>query len=150
MDEWIRLVTYLILDELIIPNSQLDVKNFFRARLFFQGEWIRLVIYLILDGLIILELEPHVKNFFLSSFLFLFQGEWIRLITNLILYGLIILYRNQLVKKKVLSFSFYFGMDFSVSECVDLFLSKKSLDVMASLSYNKTIKRQGWSLCSYP
>ena len=34
MDEWIRLVTYPILDELIIPNSQLGVKNFF------QDEWI--------------------------------------------------------------------------------------------------------------
>ena len=79
MDEWIRLVTYPILDELIIPNSQLDVKNFFRVRFFFS-----------------------------------------------------------------------FGMDFSVSECVDLFLSKKSLDFLVSLSYNKTIKRQGWSLCSYP
>ena len=54
MDEWIRLVTYPILDELIIPNSQLGVKNFFRARLFFQDEWIRLVTYLILDELIIL------------------------------------------------------------------------------------------------
>ena len=53
MDEWIRLVTYPILDELIIPNSQLGVKNFFRARLFFQDEWIRLVTYLILDELII-------------------------------------------------------------------------------------------------
>ena len=69
MDEWIRLVTYPILDELIIPNSQLGVKNFFRARLFFQGEWIRLVTYLILDELIILELEHLVKNFF--------QDEWI-------------------------------------------------------------------------
>ena len=28
---------------------------------------------------------------------------------------------DQLVKKKVLSFSFSFGMDFSVSECVDLY-----------------------------
>ena len=62
--EWVGLVTNLILDELIIPNSQLDVKNFFRARLFFQGEWIRLVTNLILYGLIILELEPNVKNFF--------------------------------------------------------------------------------------
>ena len=113
MDEWIRLVTYPILDELIIPNSQLGVKNFFRARLFFQDEWIGLV-------------------------------------TNLILYELIIAQPDQLVKKKILSFSFSFGMDFSVSECVDLFLSKKSLDFLASLSYNKTIKRQGWSLCSYP
>ena len=148
MDEWIRLVTYPILDEFIIPNSQLNVKNFFRARLFFQDEWIRLVTYPILDEFIILELEPHVKNFFRARFFF--QGEWVGLFTNLILYGLIILYLNQLVKKKILSFSFSFGMDFSVSECVDLFLSKKSLDFLASLSYNKTIKRQGWSLCSYP
>ena len=71
MDEWIRLVTYPILDELIIPNSQLGVKNFFLSSfLFFQGEWIRLITNLILDELIILELEPHVKNFFSSSSLF--------------------------------------------------------------------------------
>ena len=57
---------------------------------------------------------------------------------------------DRVVKKKFLSFSFSFGMDFSVAECVDLFLSKKSLDFLVSLSYNKTIKRQGWSLCSYP
>ena len=113
MAEWVRLVTYPILDEFIIPNSQLNVKNFLWARFFFQDELVGLV-------------------------------------TNLILYGLIILYLNQLVKEKVLPFSFYFGMDFSVSECVDLFLSKKYLDFLASLSYNKTIKRQGWSLCSYP
>ena len=107
---------FLILDELIIPNSQLDVKNFFE-----------------------------------SHFLFFFQGEWIGLVTNLILYAFIILILNHFVKKKVLSFSFFsFGMDFSVSECIDLFLSKKSLDFLVSLSYNKTIKRQGWSLCSYP
>ena len=70
MDEWIRLVTYPILDELIIPNSQLDVKNFFRARLFFQDEWIRLVTNRILYGLIIHEFEPHVKNFFRVRFFF--------------------------------------------------------------------------------
>ena len=52
--EWIGLVTYPILYGLIIPNSQLDVKNFFRAILSFcQCEWIGLVANLILDGLII-------------------------------------------------------------------------------------------------
>ena len=71
MDEWIRLVTYPILDELIIPNSQLGVKNFFRARLFFQDEWIRLVTYLILYELIIAQPGLLVKKKFLSfSFLF--------------------------------------------------------------------------------
>ena len=60
---------FLTLDEPIIPNSQLDVKNFFRARLFFfcQGEWIRLITNLILDGLIIAKTEPLVKNFFSAA-----------------------------------------------------------------------------------
>ena len=53
---------------------------------------------------------------------------------------------NQFVKKKVLSFSFSFGMDFSVSECVDLFLSKKSLDFLTSLSYNNDHKETGMVL----
>ena len=89
--EWIRLITYLILDELIIPNSQLVVKNFFRARLFFSvnanENW--LVTYPILDELIIPNSQLVVKNFFRA--LFFFQGEWIRLATYLILYWLIIL-----------------------------------------------------------
>ena len=130
----------------ILPNKLISSNSSFLF--YFQDEWIRLVTNIILYGLIIPEFEPHVKNFFRASLFF--QDEWVRLITNLILYGLIIPYLNQFVKKKVLSFSFSFGMDFSVSECVDLFLSKKSLDFLASLSYNKTIKRQGWSLCSYP
>ena len=42
---------FLILDELIIPNSQLDVKNFFELVSFFNVNG--LVIYPILDELII-------------------------------------------------------------------------------------------------
>ena len=77
-----------VLDGLIIPNSQLYVKNFFRVRLFYVNVN-GLVTYPILDEHIILELEPIVKNF-LDSFLFSFQCEWIRLVTNLILYESII------------------------------------------------------------
>ena len=128
------------------------VKNFFLTSIFFlfNANEIRLAIYPILDEPIISQANWFVKSFFLSSFLFFCQVEWIRLVTNLILYVLIIPNSQLGVKKKFLSFSFYFGMDFSVSKCVDLFLPKKSLDFLASLSYNKTIKRQGWSLCSYP
>lgn len=63
---------FLALCELIIPNSQLYVKNFLSSSLFyFQDEWIGLVTYPILDELIILELELDVKNFFRVSLFFL-------------------------------------------------------------------------------
>ena len=126
------------------------VKNFFLVSLFFlfNANEIRLAIYPILDEPILSYTNRFVKNFFRVRLFF--QDEWIGLITNLILYGLIIPNTQLDVKEKVLSFYFSFGMDFSVSECIDLFLSKKSLDFLASLSYNKTIKRQGWPLCSYP
>ena len=57
---------FLTLDEPIIPNSQLDVKNFFRVRLFFsvKANEIMLITNLILDWLIIAKTEPLVKNFF--------------------------------------------------------------------------------------
>ena len=60
---------FLTLDEPIIPNSQLDVKNFFRVRLFFsvKANEIRLVTYPILDELIIAKTEPLVKNFFSAA-----------------------------------------------------------------------------------
>ena len=66
---------FLILDELIIPNSQLDVKNFFESHFFFffQDEWIRLVTYPILDELIIQNSQLDVKNFF--KFHFFFQAD---------------------------------------------------------------------------
>ena len=67
---------FLALDGLIIPNSQLDVKNFFEFVSFFcQGEWIRLVTYPILDGLIIPNSRRLVKNFFESHLFFFFQAE---------------------------------------------------------------------------
>ena len=52
---------------------------------------------------------------FFEPFSFFCQGEWIRLATYLILYGLIIPSFLSLVKKKFLSFSFFFGMDFSLA-----------------------------------
>ena len=59
---------FLALDEPIIPNSQLDVKNFFRVRLFFLSSRMdRLVTYPILDELIIAKTEPLVKNFFSAA-----------------------------------------------------------------------------------
>ena len=65
---------FLALDGLIIPNSQLDVKNFFSSPSFLfnvNG----LVTYPILDEHIILELEPSCQELF-SSPSFSFQCEW--------------------------------------------------------------------------
>ena len=73
-----------------------------------------LVAYPILDDLIILYTSLFVKNFFRAILSFC-QREWIRLATYLILYGLIIPSFLSLVKKKFLSFSFFFGMDFSLA-----------------------------------
>ena len=60
---------FLTLDEPIIPNSQLDVKNLFRVRLFFsvKANEIMLITNLILDWLIIAKTEPLVKNFFSAA-----------------------------------------------------------------------------------
>ena len=64
------------LDELIIPNSQLDVKNFLSSFSFFlfNANEIRLVTYPILYGLIITYIELDVKNFFESRLFFLSSG----------------------------------------------------------------------------
>ena len=66
----------LTLDGLIIPNSQLDVKNFFEFIFFFSVNanetW--LVTYPIIDELIIPNSQLDVKNFFESRLFFLSSG----------------------------------------------------------------------------
>ena len=67
---------FLALDGLIIPNSQLDVKNFSSSSLFsVKANEIRLVTYPILDGLIIPNSRRLVKNFFRAHLFFFFQAE---------------------------------------------------------------------------
>ena len=128
----------LALDAIIIPNRVPNVKRFFRVSELFGSSWMVSSFFLstrtskppclILYGLIIPLSEPNVKNFFRAGRIFLdvrhtrdlmrkSKGRTARNHSPTV-HEPIIARPDHHVKKKVRSFSFFFGMDFSVSECI--------------------------------